>query len=38
MTLPQDTVYSNLSVSDIEDSLEKEICHTQAMWAQIAAE
>ena len=26
-----------LSVSDLEDSVEHNMCHTQAMWAQIAA-
>ena len=28
----------SLSASDLEDSLEQNICHTQAVWAQIAHE
>ena len=31
-------VLQSLSVSDLEDSLECNICCTQAMWAQTAAE
>ena len=27
---------SHLSMSDLEDSLDQNICQTQAMWAQIA--
>ena len=28
----------SLSVSDLKDSLEQNICHTQDMWAQMAHE
>ena len=38
MRSPIGTVYQSLSVSDLEDSLEHNICHTQAMQAQIAVE
>ena len=30
------SVLQSLSASDIEDSLDRNICRTQAMWAQIA--
>ena len=30
------SVLHSLSVSNLEDSLDQNICHTQAMWAQIA--
>ena len=29
------SVLQSLSVSDLEDSLDRNICRTQAMWAQI---
>ena len=32
------SVFQSLSTSDLEDSLERNICHTQAMWVQIAHE
>ena len=38
MKLLLGTACSNLSVSDLEDSLEHNICSTQAMWTQTTAE
>ena len=32
------SVHQSLPTSDIEDSLERNICHTQAMQVQIAHE
>ena len=29
------SLFQSLSVSDLEDSLDRNICCTQAMWAQI---
>ena len=36
--IPHYSMPWSLSVSDLEDSLEQNICHTQAMQAKIAAE
>ena len=30
------SVLQSLSMSSLEDSLDRNICHTQAMWVQIA--
>ena len=32
------SMLQSLSASDLEDRLERNICHTQAMWPQIVAE
>ena len=32
------SILHSLSTSNLEDSLDQNICHTQAMWAQIAQE
>ena len=32
------SVLQSLSTSNLEDSLEMNICHTHAMWVQIASE
>ena len=32
------SMLQSLSTSDLEDSLERNMCHTQAMWVQIAHE